>query len=210
MAAIGVLVIGQSGTGKSASMRNLPPKGTGVINIAGKRLPFRSSLKCVQKTSGADIIKTLLNGKAGIIVVDDLQYVLVNQFMARASEKTYQKFTDMAKDYFDIIKTLDKMPDNKRVYFLSHNEMENGFEKVKTIGKILDEKITVEGLFTIVLKTVVRDGQYLFATHNNGSDTVKSPMGMFEADFIENDLAAVDRSIRGYYGLTSEEEEHVS
>jgi hypothetical protein len=90
MAAIGVLVIGQSGTGKSASMRNLPPKGTGVINIAGKRLPFRSSLKCVQKTSGADIIKTLLNGKAEVIVVDDLQYVLVNQFMARASEKTYQ------------------------------------------------------------------------------------------------------------------------
>ena len=97
---------------------------------------------------------------------------------------------------------LSKLPDDKIVYFLHHTETDaNGREKAKTIGRMLDEKITVEGMFTIVLKTVVQDGKYLFQTHNSGQDTVKSPMGMFEGDYIENDLAAVDKAIREYYDI---------
>jgi hypothetical protein len=158
-------------------------------------------LRLVREDRCAGIQNALAKCKSEIIVVDDIQYLLVNQFMARAADKGYQKFTDMAKDYFDVIKTLDAMPDNKRVYFLSHSETVDGFEKIKTIGKLLDEKVTIEGLFTIVLKTIVRDGQYLFATHNSGSDTVKSPMGMFAPDFIENDLNTVDTIICDYYGI---------
>ena len=116
----------------------------------------------------------------------------------------FQKFTDIAKNYWSLIaETVCKqMPDDKIVYFMSHIERDqNGYEKVKTIGKLLDEKITVEGLFTIVLKTHVEDGKYTFRTQNSGFDTVKSPIGMFEEIEIDNDLKMVDNAIREYYNL---------
>jgi hypothetical protein len=148
------------------------------------------------------IISLLNKAEADIIVIDDFQYLLVNQFMKRAMEKGYDKFTEMAKGYYDVIDTVRKMPAQKRVYFLSHSERDNfGNVKAKTIGKLLDEKVTVEGLFTIVLRTVVTEDKYLFQTRNSGQDTVKSPMDMFADDFIPNDLAEVDKAIRDYYGL---------
>jgi hypothetical protein len=108
----------------------------------------------------------------------------------------------MALGYYNVINTLEAMPDHKRVYFLSHIDRDpQGNEKVKTIGKLLDEKITVEGLFTIVLKTSVRDGKYFFTTHNSGSDTVKTPLGMFTEELIPNDLDAVDTVICSYFGI---------
>ena len=114
----------------------------------------------------------------------------------------YQKFTDMALNYFTLIKSAAALPDDKIVYFLGHSETDvNGNEKFKTIGKMLDEKVTLEGLFTIVLKTVVQDGKYQFSTKNSGQDTVKSPMGLFDDALIDNDLAAVDAAIREYYGI---------
>jgi hypothetical protein len=117
-------------------------------------------------------------------------------------EKGYDKFTEMAKGYYDVIDAVRRMPAQKRVYFLSHSERDNfGNVKAKTIGKLLDEKVTVEGLFTIVLRTVVTEDKYLFQTRNSGQDTVKSPMDMFADDFIPNDLAEVDKAICDYYGL---------
>ena len=122
--------------------------------------------------------------------------------MRTAKNTGYQKFTDMALNYFTLVERAATLPADRIVYFLGHSEMDtNGNEKFKTIGKLLDEKVTLEGKYTIVLKTVVQDGKYLFSTHNNGQDTVKTPIGMFDADLIPNDLAAVDKVIREYYGM---------
>lgn len=202
--AIPCLILGESGTGKSASMRNFKPGELAIINVAGKPLPFRSELKTLVTDNYKKIESALLNMKAPSAVIDDAQYLLANEFMRRSGELGYQKFTDMAKNYWSLIaETICKqMPPNKIVYFMSHIDRDqNGFEKVKTIGKLLDEKITVEGLFTIVLKTHVEDGKYTFFTQNSGTDTVKSPIGMFPDVQIDNDLKAVDNAIREYYNL---------
>ena len=204
------MILGESGTGKSASMRNFKPGELAIINVAGKPLPFRSELKTLVTDNYKKIESALLNMKAPSAVIDDAQYLLANEFMRRSGELGYQKFTDMAKNYWSLIaETICKqMPPNKIVYFMSHIDRDqNGFEKVKTIGKLLDEKITVEGLFTIVLKTHVEDGKYTFFTQNSGTDTVKSPIGMFSDVQIGNDLKAVDNAIREYYNLTTIKEE---
>jgi len=201
---IGILIMGESGTGKSTSIRNLT--GAGIVNVYGKPLPFKSELKTANIDDCNKIIDTLKKAAADVIVIDDFQGLLVTQYMGRAKENGYQKFTDMALGYYNVIRAVQALPAHKRVYFMSHIEREqNGNEKVKTIGKLLDEKITVEGLFTIVLKTAVIDNKYYFHTQNSGSDTVKSPMGMFEKDLIPNDLAEIDRVICGYYNINQGE-----
>jgi hypothetical protein len=195
---IAVMVMGESGTGKSTSIRNLT--NAGIINVYGKPLPFKGSQKTVNMDNCEKVISTLRKAETDVIVIDDFQGLLVTQFMSRALEKGYDKFSEMGQSYYNVIRAAQALPMNKRIYFLSHIERDqNGNEKVKTIGKMLDEKVTVEGLFTIVLKTVVRDNQYCFQTHNSGFDTVKSPMGMFGQDMIPNDLAEVDRVIYNYY-----------
>ena len=200
---IAIMIMGESGTGKSSSLRNL--KKAGIINVYGKPLPFKSSLKTVNIDDCNKVIDLLKKAASDVIVIDDFQGLLVTQFMGRAKENGYQKFTDMALGYYNVIRAVQTLPPEKRVYFMSHIEREqNGNEKVKTIGKLLDEKVTVEGLFTIVLKTAVLDNKYFFHTHNSGSDTVKSPMGMFESDMIPNDLAEVDRVICNYYNIKKE------
>jgi len=197
---IGVLIMGESGTGKSSSLRNL--RNAGIVNVYGKPLPFKSAMQTVSEDNPDKIIGILKGAKADVIVVDDFQGLLVVQFMGRAKEQGYQKFTDMALGYYNVIKAVQSLPPQKRVYFLSHIERDaNGNEKAKTLGKLLDEKITVEGLFTIVLKTCVANDNYYFQTHNSGTDTVKSPIGMFADDLIPNDLAEVDRVVCEYYGI---------
>lgn len=203
---IPVLILGESGTGKSASLRNFKKGEIAVINVAGKPLPFKSDLGMIVTDKYPDVVKALMGMKAPSAVVDDSQYLMANEFMRRSGEIGYQKFTDIGKNYWSLIaETVSKaMPADKIVYFLSHIERDqNGNEKVKTIGRMLDEKITVEGLFTIVLKTHVEDGKYTFYTQNSGFDTVKSPIGMFDELQIDNDLKMVDNVIREYYGLTA-------
>jgi len=204
--AIPVLILGESGTGKSASMRNFAKGELAIINVAGKPLPFKSDLPTITTDRYPEVVNALLKMKSTSAVIDDAQYLLANEFMRRSGELGYQKFTDMAKNYWSLIaETVCKqMPPNKIVYFMSHIDRDqNGYEKVKTIGKLLDEKITVEGLFTIVLKTHVEDGKYTFFTQNSGFDTVKSPIGMFSEMQIDNDLKAVDTAIREYYNLNT-------
>jgi hypothetical protein len=197
---IPILIMGESGTGKSTSIRYF--KDAGVINVYGKPLPFKSNLKVVNMDDWKKIITTMENAQTDVIIVDDFQGVLVTQYMGRAKENGYQKFTDMAFGYYSVIRAVQSLAPEKRVYFLSHIERDQGGnEKVKTIGKLLDDKITVEGLFTIVLKTVVIDKNYFFQTHNSGSDTVKSPLDMFKDDLIPNDLAEVDKVICDYYQI---------
>jgi len=206
---IATMVLGTSGTGKSTSLRNMNPAETLLIQVVKKPLPFKSNWKSVNdggniyhSDNWESIIKAMQKTTREIIVIDDLQYLLANEFMTRAHEKGYEKFTEMARHYFDVITAATNLPDFKRVYLLSHTDVsEQGQVKAKTIGKLLDEKITIEGLLTIVLRTHVINGQYVFSTKNNGSDTVKTPIGLFDDDHIENDLMAVDKSIKEYYDL---------
>lgn len=200
---IPVLILGESGSGKSASMRNFAPEQVGVFNVGGKPFPFRSKLRRMDTDNYNDIVNGLMGMKTPSAVIDDAQYLMANEYMRRCKEMGYQKFTDIATNFWILVQTvIQRLPDDKIVYFLSHIERDaSGNEKIKTIGRMLDEKITVEGMFTVVLKTHVQDGRYTFVTQTNGQDTVKSPMGMFEDFEIDNDLAMVDRTIREYYGL---------
>ena len=204
-----VLILGESGSGKSASMRNFKPGEIGIINVSGKPLPFRNNLKTVNTDNYEDIVKTIIAAKAKALVIDDAQYLMANEFMRTAKVTGYQKFTDLALNFWKLIQVvINNLPPDKIVYFLAHVERDaNGNEKMKTIGKLLDEKITIEGLFTIVLKTVVQDRHYQFATQTNGQDTVKTPMGMFDDLLIENDLKMVDSTIREYYGISESNKE---
>lgn len=200
--AIIVMVYGQSGTGKSASLRNFDPDKVAVINVSGKPLPFRTAMKTLNSDNYAKIGAALQKTQRRSIVIDDATYLMVDEFMRTAKVTGYQKYTDMALNYFTLVNQAAALPEDRIVYFLGHSDVDaNGKERFKTIGRLLDEKVTLEGKYTIVLKTVVQDGQYLFATHNSGSDTVKTPIGMFEEDVIPNDLAMVDKVIRNYYNM---------
>lgn len=202
---ISTLILGESGTGKSASLRNFEPEKLALVQAIKKPLPFRHVIKPYVTDNWEKIISSMrLAAEKGrkIIVIDDFQYVMANEFMRRSTEVGFTKFTEIGNHAWEIFVAAAALPDDVRVYILSHVEETNsGTIKMKTIGKMLDEKVTVEGMFTIVLRTGVSDGQYFFRTKNNGSDTVKSPMGMFDTDTIDNDLAFVDQKICEYYGI---------
>ena len=202
-----VLVLGFSGSGKSASLRSFGADELALVNVNGKPLPFRTRFKeTLVSDDYAEITKFIKRSKAKAIAIDDAQYLMANEFMRRAKETGYQKFTDMAKNFWELVRTVKDLPEDTIVYFLSHIETgEDGRQKAKTIGKLLDEKITVEGMFSIVLKTVAEDGRYMFATQTDGADTCKSPMGLFEQMYINNDLKLVDEALRGFYRFDSEE-----
>lgn len=208
---IATLILGQSGTGKTTSLRNLDPNDVLLIQAVRKPLPFRSK-EWKQLTSeggsiyvcdnAAQICKVMEKTTRKIIIIDDNQYIMANEFMRRSAEKSFDKFTEIGRNMWDIFNKASALPDDVRVYILSHiDETEMGKTKIKTIGKLLDEKITLEGMVTICLQTQVVNDNYIFMTKNNGHNTVKSPIGLFESEHIENDLKAVDDAIVDYYGL---------
>ena len=202
--ATAVLILGQSGTGKSYSMKNFNEDEICLISVQKSLLPFRKKFtETVVTDKYSEIIKAMKATKKKVIVIDDTQYLMCNEFMRRATERGYDKFTEIAQNFWSlIVQEVNSLPSDVIVYLLCHTSTdENGVEKMKTIGKLVDEKITPEGLFTIVLKTAVSDGQYAFVTQNNGKDTVKSPEGMFTTYAINNDLKYVDEKIRNYYEL---------
>lgn len=199
---IPVLILGESGTGKSASLRNFKPSELKVINVVNKPLPFKNKIESVATDDYRTIVKELKLNKKKVAVIDDAQYLMANEFMRRATERGFDKFTEIAQNFWSLVNMVKDLPSDQVVYFLAHIERDaNGNEKIKTIGKLLDEKITVEGMFTIVLKTNVTDGVYSFITQNSGHDTVKSPIGMFPSVVIDNDLKYVDEKIRNYYEI---------
>lgn len=201
-----VFILGRSGTGKSYSMRDFNPDEIALINIQGKVLPFRNGAKFpVKNTDDAgEVITQMKNAAAArkTIVIDDFQYLMANEFMRRSTERGYDKFTEIGRHAWDVIDAVRTLPQDVIVYILCHTDTDNdGVERLKTIGRMLDEKIVLEGMSTIVLKTNVSDGTYTFLTQNNGKDTVKSPAGMFPAYAIDNNLKYVDEKIRNYYGI---------
>lgn len=200
--AVLVMVYGHSGSGKSASLRNFNPEQVSVVNVLGKPLPFRTKMKTYTTNDYGKIDACMHKTTKKSIVIDDATYLMTGEFMRNAKVAGYQKFTDMAANFNALLMRAKELPDDVIVYFFGHSDKDaDGGEKFKTIGKLLDEKVCVEGYFTIVLKTVVQDGRYLFSTRNDGMDTVKTPLGMFNDAMIENDLAAVDKTIREYYDI---------
>lgn len=210
---ISTLIIGESGTGKTCSARNLNPKKTLLIQPVRKPLPFPA--KDWREGKGGNIyvcddadkvILAMHKAPHEIIVIDDFQYFLLSPYMSRRNEKSYEKFSAIAGIGYDIAKAASSLDENKRVYILGHSATDDfGNIRVKTIGKMLDSVIVLEGLFTTVLRTRVdpANGGYFFRTQNDGTDTVKSPLGMFEYPEIENDIASVDRIICDYYNINS-------
>lgn len=204
---IPVLILGDSGSGKSTSMRNFEPDEIGIFNVASKPLPFR---KKIPKADGATynmILGTLQAPKLKRYVIDDSQYLLCFEMFAKAKETGYQKFTDMALNFYNLIQFIIKgTPPDVIVYFLHHTEVTaEGRIKAKTIGKMLDEKLTVEGLFAIVLMCVSDGISHKFITQSDGYTTAKSPIDMFPKE-MDNDLKAVDDKIREYYELSENNE----
>lgn len=209
---IAILVLGESGTGKSTSLKNMNPAETLLVQTIQKPLPFRSKdWRPVSRDGGnivvsadyAQIVTAMEKTSRPIVVIDDFQYLMAVEFMARVHEKGYDKFNDLASHYYAILTKASSLAPHKRVYMLSHTDTnEQGVTRAKTIGKLVNEKLTVEGFVSIVLRTQVINGRYVFSTRNNGADTTKTPLEMFADEHIDNDLAAVDAAVVEYYSLS--------
>jgi hypothetical protein len=221
---IATLILGASGTGKSASLRNLDPAKTLILQCVKKPLPFKNNGQWGYKTKEnptgnvyatneskkiADIIAA---SKSEIVIIDDFQYSMSFEFMRRVLDKesksgAFEKYNEIGYGAWSIFKAASEAEDWKRVYILSHTEVdENGRTKIKTVGKLVDNTIVLEGMVTTCLQTSVVNGKYGFITQNDGSTNVKSPMGMFDELHIDNDLSAVDRAICEYYDIKINEQ----
>lgn len=198
--AIPVLIIGESGSGKTFSIRNLDPNTTGILSVEKGRLPFKGDFKVMKNATYGDITKALRRANMATYVIDDSQYLMVNEEFDRFNENGYQKYAEMALNFRNLVHMINKeLPDNIIVYFLHHTqETASGKIKAKTIGKMIDDKLTLEGCFDIVLMARIMGDQYVLQTKGEQGSTVKSPVGMFEADQIPNDLSLVNKAIADY------------
>lgn len=212
------LIIGESGTGKSTSIRNLNPAETFIINVLNKPLPFRgykASYKPLSPNGDQGnyystddyqkierVIKLIDKKRLEIktLIIDDFQYLMANEFMNRALERGYDKFSEIGKHAHDLLKLLPNLRDDLDIFILTHSESnDQGKMKIKTIGKMLDEKITIEGMYAMVLQTELMNGSYNFITQGDARHIAKSPMGMFQDRNIPNDLAFVKAKMSDYY-----------
>ena len=206
---IPVLIIGKSGSGKSASLRNF--KDIGVINVLGKPLPFKSDLKFLVTESYEKVKSTLQKAKVKSIVIDDAGYLITSQFMnnhsnAGVGNAVFGLYNDIGDQFWTLIRFISTvLPPDVIVYIIMHEDKNDfGDVKPKTIGKLLDEKVCLEGMVTVLIRCVTSNGKHLFLTNGDGIE--KSPIGMFESEEIDNDLFQVDQAIREYWNLKKENE----
>lgn len=206
---IPVLITGKSGSGKSTSLRSFGEKEIGIINVVGKPMPFRKQFKYIKKTDSYAVVKAFLT-KCPVksIVIDDAGYLMTNQFMKGhasqgAGNAIYSFYNQIGDDFWQVlISIINTLPEDVIVYIIMHEDTDDfGNIKPKTIGKMLDEKVNIPGMFTLVLRSVYENGSYFFKTNTDGIDVCKTPMGMFEEKYIDNDLKAVDQTIRKYYEI---------
>ncbi len=207
--AIPVLIIGKSGSGKSTSLRNFGEQELALVNILKKPLPFRKKFESTLETDDyRTIVEKIYKTTKKSIAIDDAGYLITNQFMKNHSKSAggnsvFNLYNDLADRFWNLIEFMkNKIAPDKIVYFMMHEDKsDSGDVKPKTIGKLLDEKVCIEGMFTIVLRTTIEDGKYVFKTHTDGKDVVKTPIDMFKEDTIDNDLKHVDEIIRKYYEI---------
>lgn len=205
-----ILILGRSGSGKSTSLRNFKKGEVGIISCVGKELPFRTDIpvfepKVTPETMNRypNTVRGIKNAKAKVLVIDDANYLLTTEYTGTAGEKGFEKWSRMALNFVQLINEVDALDDDVTVYIIMHYELDaDGYERPMTVGKLLNEKICVEGLFTTVLKAIYDNGEYKFLTKKRSElECVKTPLGMFETDMIDNDLKMVDQTIREYYGM---------
>lgn len=208
MNSVPVLLIGQSGSGKSTSLRNFTKDEVAVVNVLGKPLPFKSDIKAPKCDDYASILKAIAGTKKKTIVIDDSNYLITNEFMNKSSVKGFDKYNEMGNNFFNLINGIKNIEGGKTVYLIMHEDTdENGNVKPKTIGKLLDDKVNIQGMFTVCIRSMFDNGNYIFRLKTNGQDCVKTPFGMFDTDTMENDLKEFDKVIRDYYDLDKIESE---
>lgn len=201
-----VLVISKSGTGKSSSLRNLKKGEASVVLCSGKELPFRSDISTMVPKTHLEVISAIERANAPIVVIDDANYLMSFEEMNRATEIGYVKFTQMATHMFDIFQAIIKKESDQTFYVMAHSaETEDGSIKFKTTGKMLSEKIVLEGLTNILITNeITSDGEFVFRVRTDGTG-VKTPLGMFKEETVPNDLVIVDKAIKDFYGPVKKE-----
>ena len=200
---VAILILGKSGSGKSTSLRNFASDEIGIFNVLGKPLPFKggATFPQVKNCYYDQIIDALHRNTLRCYAVDDSTYLMQNENFNRAKEKGYDKFTEMAMHFQQLVSAALHTDENTIVYFLHHTDEDaTGNEKVMTIGKMLDEKWNIAGACPVVIDCVVQDGQHVFVTANNGHNLAKAPMGSLP-ETMDNDLKAVDTALRKYWGM---------
>lgn len=211
--AIPVLLIGKSGSGKSTSLRNcVGNENWNLIRVINKPLPFKGKINGWGTDDYEQVMKCLYSSKAKSIVIDDAGYLITNMFMrghsnAGAGNAVFSFYNRVGDSFWNLINFItDKLPDDKIVYVIMHEDKNDfGDVKAKTIGKIIDEKVCLEGMFTIVLRCIEESGKHLFVTQCADGAVSKSPIGMFDSLTIDNDLLMVDQTIRDFYGFENTE-----
>lgn len=208
MKSVPVLLIGKSGSGKSASLRNFKKEEIAIANVLGKPLPFKSDLEAPKVDDYNVILKAIEKTDKKVIVIDDANYLITNEFMGKSSVKGFDKYNEMGNNFFNLINGIKNIEGGKTVYLIMHEDTdEEGNIKPKTIGKLLDDKVNIQGMFTICIRSMFDNGNYIFRLKTNGQDCVKTPIGLFEEEQMENDLKLVDDKIREYYELDKNESE---
>lgn len=201
-----ILVLGASGSGKSTSLRNFGPDEIGVFSVAGKRLPFRNKLPTVNNATYQRIIESMAANKRRCYAIDDATYLMQYDNFARAKETGYGKFVDMAVSFQQLLQRATWTDEDTNVFFLMHPDTDGyGREHIKSIGKMLDEKLCIEGLFPIVIDARVTQGEdgrprHVFVTENDGTNLAKAPIDMLPP-VMDNDLKEVDTLIREYWDM---------
>ena len=202
-----ILIEGESGAGKTYSIKNLDADAVGIFAVEKSRLPFKKAFRVAKNANYGAIMKVLQNPTLKTYIIDDSQYLMVNEFFDRAKDTGYQKYTDIGLNFRNLVHFINhNLPDDVHVYFLHHTETDSntGKTKAKTVGKMLDNYLTLEGCFNIVLQAVAEGKEHYFITQSDGYNTAKSPEDMFDVK-IPNDLALVDKTIREYYKEESDE-----
>ena len=201
-----ILIYGKSGSGKSRSLKNFGEEEIFLVNVIGKELPFRNKFKYVSTTDSVDtIIAGLQRMPCKTAVIDDAGYLMTSQFMAGHSKpkkgsSSFDLYNDIADSFWKLIKAIKDLPEDVNVYVTLHEETNDyGDTRLRTIGKLLNEKVCIEGMSTVVLRCVTMGKEHFFRTQTDGSDITKSPEDMFTEERIENDLKAVDARIREFY-----------
>lgn len=204
---VAVLVLGNSGSGKSTSLRNFEPDEIGILNVMGKRLPFRKQLKVADHANYGTIQQTLKANNMRAYVIDDAGYLMSLENFRRAKETGYGKFTDMALNFERVIEWATQTDEDTIVYIMMHYDKDaDGHMKPKTIGRMLEEKFCIEGACPIVIQSTIVDGKYVFVTKGDGFNGAKAPMDMLP-DVMDNDLKQVDTLIREYWQMKPLKEE---
>ena len=210
-----VLIIGKSGSGKSASLRNcIDDNHYAVVNVIDKPFPFKGHIQSISTDDYQMVMKGLVGAKAKSIVIDDAGYLITNMFMkghsnAGAGNAVFSFYNKIGDHFWNLIEFIKKSVQKDRIVYIFMHEDTDDFGNIrpKTIGKLLDEKVCIEGMFTVVLRCAVENGKHLFYTQSTENDVAKTPIGMFDDAFIDNDLTIVDKAIREYYEMEIKEEQ---